>query len=304
MEQFGVSEVVATLGLSLFVLGYAAGPMFWAPLSETPPFGRTTVYMSTLLCFILLNFGVVYASNIGMLLAFRFLTAFFGSPVLATGGASLADLYAPQKRAYAIGIWGLFAVAGPTMGPLVGGFAVQARDWTWSIWELIWLATFTFVLLLFTLPETSPQNILFRRAYRLRKFTGNHAFKTEADVIAASQSVRKMMLESLSRPFTLCFTEPILVATNGYLGLVYAILYTWFEAFPLVFADIYHFNLGESGLAYLGLLIGAVGVTLPYCYWLWRYQEPLFDEDGNIAPEKRLPPAVIGSAMIPVCLFW
>lgn len=51
-----------------------------------------------------------------MLLAFRFLTGFFGSPVLATGGASMADLWVPKKRAYAIGIWGVFATAGPVMG--------------------------------------------------------------------------------------------------------------------------------------------------------------------------------------------
>lgn len=40
-----------------------------------------------------------------MLFAFRFLTGFFGSPVLATGGASLADMYVSRKRAYAIAIW-------------------------------------------------------------------------------------------------------------------------------------------------------------------------------------------------------
>lgn len=40
-----------------------------------------------------------------MLFALRFLTGFFGSPVLATGGASLADMYVPRKIAYAIAIW-------------------------------------------------------------------------------------------------------------------------------------------------------------------------------------------------------
>jgi len=40
-----------------------------------------------------------------MLFAFRFLTGFFGSPVLATGGASLADMYVSRKKAYAVAIW-------------------------------------------------------------------------------------------------------------------------------------------------------------------------------------------------------
>ena len=82
--------------------------MIFAPLSEAPPIGRMPVYIVTQLIFIMFNFGVVYAKNIGMLLAFRFLTGFFGSPVLATGGSSLADLWMPKKLAYAIGIWGTY----------------------------------------------------------------------------------------------------------------------------------------------------------------------------------------------------
>lgn len=60
-----------------------------------------------------------------MLLAFRFLTGLVGSPVLATGGAAIADMYEPKKQAYGIGIWGIAAICGPVFGPLVGGFAVE-----------------------------------------------------------------------------------------------------------------------------------------------------------------------------------
>lgn len=33
IEEFGSSEEVVTLGISLFVLGFAIGPLLWAPLS-------------------------------------------------------------------------------------------------------------------------------------------------------------------------------------------------------------------------------------------------------------------------------
>ena len=36
VSQFGVSEVAATLGLTLFVIGYALGPMIWVRLLERP----------------------------------------------------------------------------------------------------------------------------------------------------------------------------------------------------------------------------------------------------------------------------
>lgn len=107
MQQFHVSDTVALLGLALFVIGYALGPMLWAGLSETPYFGRNPVYIGTLLAFVLLQLAVIYAKNIGMLLAFRFITGFVGSPVLATGGASLADMFIPRKQVYAISVWGI-----------------------------------------------------------------------------------------------------------------------------------------------------------------------------------------------------
>jgi DHA1 family multidrug resistance protein-like MFS transporter len=67
-------------------------------MSEVPFFGRNPVYIGTLFVFVFFNFGVVYAKNTGMLLAFRFLTGFFGSPVLATGGASIADMVRNYRR--------------------------------------------------------------------------------------------------------------------------------------------------------------------------------------------------------------
>ena len=135
--EYGVSQVAATLGLTLFVAGYGLGPMIWAPLSEIPQIGRNPIYLSTLLVFVLFNLGAGYAHNFGMLLAFRFLTGFFGSPVLATGGASITDMYAPRKRAYAMAVWGISAIAGPTLGPLIGGFAAQHKGWRWYVSHLL-----------------------------------------------------------------------------------------------------------------------------------------------------------------------
>ncbi|KAJ8608655.1 hypothetical protein MRB53_039539 [Persea americana] len=165
MLDFGVSQVAATLGLTLFVAGYGLGMS-----SHSEPSA------------LILPTG--YAVNFGMLLAFRFLTGFFGSPVLATGGASLSDMYIPKKRAYAIAIWGIAAVCGPVMGPLVGGFAAEAKGWQWTIWELTWLSGFAWVFLFFFLPETSANNILYRRTRRLRKLTGNDKLKCAPEIMA------------------------------------------------------------------------------------------------------------------------
>jgi DHA1 family multidrug resistance protein-like MFS transporter len=83
-KEFGISRVAATLGLTLFVAGYGLGPLIWAPMSEIPQIGRNPVYILTLAVFVALQVPVALAGNLGTLLAFRFLTGFFGSPALAT----------------------------------------------------------------------------------------------------------------------------------------------------------------------------------------------------------------------------
>ena len=48
---------------------------------------------------------------------------------------------------------------------------------------------------------------------------------------------------------------------NLYIALIYGILYIWFESFVIVFVDIYGFGLGAEGLAFLGILVGAIVVV-------------------------------------------
>lgn len=131
-----------------------------------------------------------------MLLAFRFLTGFFGSPALATGGASIADMYRPKKQVYGLAVWGIGAVCGPVLGPLVGGFAVMAKGWTWTIWELMWLSGFCWVFLFFFFPETSAPNILHRRTRRLKKLTGDDRLTCEADIMSQEMSAKDVRIET------------------------------------------------------------------------------------------------------------
>lgn len=160
--------------------------MVWAPLSELPAVGRSPVYVATLVVFVFFQFAVIYAKNLGMLLAFRFLTGFLGSPVLATGAGSMADIWDAGTRDYMIAIWACFAISAPVLGPLVGGFAYSAKGWTWTIWELLWLSGFALVVLFFFLPETFAPNILSRRARRIRRITGDQRYASEAEIEIAS----------------------------------------------------------------------------------------------------------------------
>ncbi|KIW94519.1 uncharacterized protein Z519_04495 [Cladophialophora bantiana CBS 173.52] len=302
MQEFGASEIVATLGLSLFTLGYGCGPMLWSPMSEMPTVGRNSIYFWTFLAFVLLQLPTGFAVDMPMFLVFRLLTGFCGSPALATGGATLADIYSPAPVAYGICIWGSFGTLGPVFGPILGGFTAAAKGWRWTIWVVTWLCAGAAVMLFFCLPETSAANILYRRAKRLRKATGDDRWRSQSEVDAAQHTMADH-LTMLGRACTLTFSEPIVFLWDLYTALLYGVLFVWFESFPLVFGDMYGFNLGQQGLVFLGILVGGL-VTVPlFLLWVkWgiipRFASPTFK------PEMVLPPTFFGSVALPVCLFW
>lgn len=111
-KAFNISGIESSLGLSLYVLGYGIGPLFFSPLSEIPIIGRNPVYMVTMVLFVILSIPTAFVGNFAGLLVLRFLTGFFGSPCLASGGASLADIYSLMSMPYAMMAWVAAAYCG------------------------------------------------------------------------------------------------------------------------------------------------------------------------------------------------
>ena len=111
-KAFGVSSIVSTLGLALYVLGYGVGPLIFSPLSEIPVIGRNPVYVATMFLFVILSIPTAFAQNFAGLMVLRFLTGFFGSPCLASGGASLGDMYSLLSLPYAMMAWVAAAYCG------------------------------------------------------------------------------------------------------------------------------------------------------------------------------------------------
>jgi DHA1 family multidrug resistance protein-like MFS transporter len=111
--------------------------------------------MITLIIFVILQVPSALVQNFAGLCVLRFLAGFFGSPPLATGGASLQDMYSIKTRTFALGAWGVAASGGPSLGPIVSGFAIQAHNWRWAFWIMLWLAGGSALFLALTLPEVS-----------------------------------------------------------------------------------------------------------------------------------------------------
>lgn len=111
-ERFGVSAAKASLGLSIYVLGYGIGPLIFSPLSEIPRIGRSPVYIVTMFLFVILSIPTALVNNYPGLMVLRFLQGFFGSPCLASGGASMGDLYSMMHLPFALMGWVAAAFCG------------------------------------------------------------------------------------------------------------------------------------------------------------------------------------------------
>jgi len=119
VEEMGVSPNVAALGLSMYVLGYGIGPLVFSPLSEIPFIGRNPPYMVTFGIFVLLSIPTALVSSFPALVVLRFLQGFFGSPCLATGGASIGDIFSLLKLPYFLTGWAAWATTAPALGPII-----------------------------------------------------------------------------------------------------------------------------------------------------------------------------------------
>jgi DHA1 family multidrug resistance protein-like MFS transporter len=159
-----------------------------------------------------------------MFLIFRLLSGFVGSPPLATGGATIVDMYDPTHAPYGLCILASFGVCGPVFGPIIGGFVAPVKGWRWTIWIFTWLCTFVLIILFFLLPETSAANFLYRRAKRLKKANGNDQLKSQSEIDAAHHTNRHHALV-LGRAFALTFSEPIVFFIDLYTALIYGVLF-------------------------------------------------------------------------------
>jgi MFS family permease len=208
--------------LSLFVLGFALGPLVWAPLSET--IGRQYVFCSTFAAFILFLAGCAGVDNVGALLVLRFFAGSFGSSPFTNAGGIISDMFASNERGLANTLFSLAPGLGPGIGSLAGGFLGEAAGWRWVQGLLAIFAAVTWIVETLVVPETYAPVSLRRRAEKLSKMTGL-VYKTKFDVERGPVSTKQMVSTVLVRPWVLLFTEPIVFLLSIYIAIIFGYVF-------------------------------------------------------------------------------
>lgn len=292
MEEFHVGQTEAALGLSLFVLGYGTGPLIFSPLSELPAIGRNPIYVITMFLYTIISIPTALVQNYPGLMVLRFLQGFFGSPCLASGGASVGDMYSLLSLPYAMIAWVSAAYCGPALGPLLSGFSVPVMGWRWSLLEVIWAASPVFLGMFIFLPETSAPNILLRRAQRLRKLTGDKRFMSQSEIDQRNMKTSAIIVDALIKPIEITIKDPAILFVQIYTAIIYGIYYSFFEVFPLVYPVYYGMSPGQIGLVFLCVLVACIIGIAIYISYIYFYMNPRIRARGWPVQESRLVPAL------------
>ncbi|KIK67855.1 hypothetical protein GYMLUDRAFT_155353 [Collybiopsis luxurians FD-317 M1] len=284
--------------LSIFVLAYALGPLFWGPLSELC--GRLVILQVSNIWFLIFNSLCSVAKTPAQMLVFRFLAGFGGAAPQSIGGGVVGDLWSPEERGMAMSLYSLAPLVGPSTGPLVGGWIALKSNWQWVFWSvsiadgLLQVAGFVF------LRETYGPQILKRKAHSLRTSTGKNYRSAFED---PNRHWTTYMARGMFKPIKFLFTEPIVQVFALYMAVLYGVLYLSLTTFVQVFTDQYGENSGIAGIHYLAIAVGStVGGQVGARVLNTIYRRLKARNGGVGTPEMRLPLLMVSATTLPIGL--
>ncbi|OTB19064.1 hypothetical protein K445DRAFT_305372 [Daldinia sp. EC12] len=293
--DLNTDEEETQIFLSIFVLAFAFGPMILSPLAEV--FGRRPVWMLSSCFYILWNTVAGFSQTPDLLIASRILSGIGASAEFAISNPVLSDTWIPAQRGTSFAISTFIPLLGPALGPIIGGAVSQSIGWRWTFWILSIYDGLLVTIAFFVFSETYEVILLNRRASMLRESTGRPYYTTTQ---AASETLKSRLFVSLTRPFRLLVTQPILQVVAIFLAYNFGILYLVLSTFATLWIERYGQSETQSGLNYIALVVGytiAAQVGSRMMDRLWTYLKAR--AGNNTAPEYRVPLMIPGAILIP-----
>ena len=149
---FGSDTAGAQLTLSAFLVGFAAGQVFYGPVADR--YGRKPVLLAGMALFIVASLACAFASSIEMLTGARFLQALGASGPIVLARAVVRDLYEGARAGKELSRMGTVIGVVPAAAPIAGGLLEAAFGWrsTFFVTTVLGLALAAVVVV--GLPET------------------------------------------------------------------------------------------------------------------------------------------------------
>ncbi|KAK8051873.1 major facilitator superfamily domain-containing protein [Apiospora rasikravindrae] len=323
------STTLGAMPVSIYLLGYAIGPLFLSPLSEI--YGRFIVLSCSNVFFCIWFIGTGLAPNLASLIIFRLLNGIGGSATLTLGGSVIADVFPIERRGFAISIWtigptmevsrraivpgqpqntakliSLLLIKGPSFGPVIGAFIASTIGWRWTSWLVMIPSTVATILFIILLPETNSRVLMRRKVAALRKELNRSdlvsCYETEQSRALSKWAV---IQQGLTRPLKFLFLCPMIAILSLYISFVYGTIYLMYNTVAPVFEGQYGWGTGVSGLPFLALGFGYGVGLVTFSVWSDRVVVSRTKRNGGVyEPEMRLPIMLWYALATPLTFFW
>lgn len=127
VEVLNTTPAKVNLTLSLFFIFYAAGLLFWGPLSEK--FGRKPILLIGLSGYIISSILCAISINVELLIVSRILQAFASSAITVVATAIVKDLYDGREREKIMATVMSLVIIAPMIAPMLGAFLLKITSW-------------------------------------------------------------------------------------------------------------------------------------------------------------------------------
>ncbi len=142
--------VVVGPNLGFAVLAVSAGKL-------ADMFGRRRAFLVALVGSMIFGGLSALSWSAGSLIAFRTISAIFGSATGPAGIAIIAEQFTGPARAKVVGWWSLASAGGPVLGIVIGGPVVEQLSWRWIFIGQVPLTALALLAAVYVLPDAAPR---------------------------------------------------------------------------------------------------------------------------------------------------
>ncbi len=114
---------------SAYLLAYAVPLLVTGRLGDR--FGPKRIYLLGLLVFTASSAWAGFATSVELLIIARAVQGLGAALLTPQTMAVITRIFPPQSRGRAMSVWGAAAAVATLVGPILGGFIVDAWDWEW-----------------------------------------------------------------------------------------------------------------------------------------------------------------------------
>ena len=116
------------------VTSYLCATAVVAPLTGwlNRRYGAQLVFGSAISLFVIASLCCALAPSAAAMIAFRIIQGASGGVLHPMAQAILLDIHPKERHGQVLGMWGAAAMAGPIMGPALGGIITDLASWRWA----------------------------------------------------------------------------------------------------------------------------------------------------------------------------